>query len=67
MATSFLFAKERVGSERCRKLLLVSPHFRRRVEILLAARIALGPEALINRGARCDGICLGKRDSMREE
>jgi hypothetical protein len=47
--------------------LLESEHFRGLIEILFAALIASGPKAAIDSGARGDGVCLGKGDSVPEK
>lgn len=62
-----LIAKQRMRSERLWRLLFVSPHFRGFIEIFLAAIIASNSETLVDGGARHDGICLGKWDSMPKE
>jgi len=56
-----------MGRERVRKLLFVFEHFRGFIEILFAAVIALDTEAVFEGRAGCDGVGLGKRDSMPEE
>jgi hypothetical protein len=53
-----------MGSERLRKLLLKSPHFRGFIGIFFAALIAPDPEGAIQSGRRHVDICFAEGDFM---
>ena len=54
-------------SERLGRLSVGPQHFRGLIDVLLAAFIASDLEAGIDGRAGCDGVCLGKWDSMPEK